>query len=85
MSVGGERRWLEPMEKQAENPCPSLPLIYLITYPWPQSWFPPRRWQEPRGPWTSSVMFLWRWCLGTQEANQPSGTVSVSAVPKNTT
>ena len=31
-----------------------------------------------------SIIFLWRWCLGTQEEKQPSGIVLVLAAPKNT-
>lgn len=41
---------LKWVEKQAEGPRLSLLLIYLVTYPSSQTRFPPRLWQDWRGP-----------------------------------
>lgn len=78
---GGNCRWLKWMKRQAEGPLPSLPLVHPVTCPSSQSLSAAAA-TGALGP--PSIIFLWRWGLGTQEEKQPSGIVLVLAAPKNT-
>ena len=80
---GGNGRCLKWTKRQAEGPLPSLPLVRPITCSSSQSrCLSAAAATGALGP--LSIIFLRRWCLGTQEEKQPSGIVLVLAAPKNT-